>query len=138
MAETHVITGLKARRASIAAEIDELERQRRQLLASLRHVDGALKVMGFDGNPEGINSPRKRRYLFRRGQLTRFIYNAEREHGANISHKNIATVILKKMGWKFDSVTLMKVTASVRSARFAIKRRRAASSLSTDEIPARS
>ncbi len=131
MAQSHVITGLKSRRASIAAEIDELERQRQKLLAGLRHVDGALKVIGFDGNPEAINSPRKRRFMFRRGQLTRFVYRAEREHGADIGDKAIATIILEKMGWDFDSVLLKKVTASVRAARFAIKRRRAASSLST-------
>ena len=132
MAETHVITGLKARRASIAAEIDELDRKRRQLLTNLRHVDGALKVMGFEGNPEAIQSRRKRRAMFRRGELRRFIYAAEREHGAEISHEEIAVIILGKMGWEDDGELLGVISEKVRHARKALRQRGAANSLSTD------
>jgi hypothetical protein len=124
MAESHVITGLKARRASIAAEIDELERQRRALLVNLRHVDGALKVMGFEGNPEAIESRRKRRSMFRKGELRRFILNAERERGAHISHREIAAVILHKMGWEDDGELLSKIAGKVKSARSTLRRLR--------------
>lgn len=127
MGESHVITGLKARRASIAAEIDELDRQRRRLLKQLSHIDGALKVMGFVGNPESIKSPRKRRAMFRRGELRRFIYKAEREHGANILHKEIAVIILDAMGWKDDGELLGVVSEKVRYARKDIRRRAASS-----------
>jgi hypothetical protein len=132
MAETHVITGLKARRASIAAEIDELDRQRRQLLVNLRHVDGALKLVGFEGNPEAIAGRRKRRAMFRRGELTRFVLNAEREHGADLKDRTIAAIILQKMGWEDDGELLDKISEKVRYARYAFKRRGAANSLSTD------
>lgn len=130
MGETHVITGLKARRAAIAADIDELDRERRKLLVNLRHVDGALKVMGFDGNPESIKSPRKRRAMFRRGELRRFVYNAQREHGLEISNREIAQIILDKMCWTDDGELLSIITKRVRHCRADIKRR-AASSLSS-------
>lgn len=133
MAESHVITGLKARRASIAADIDELDRKRRALLVSLRHVDGALKVMGFDGNPEAIAGKPKRRAMFRRGELRRFILNAEREHGPDLNAKTVAVIILQKMGWTEEPELLAKIEEKVRYARKDIKRKRgAASSLSTD------
>lgn len=133
MAETHVITGLKARRASIAAEIDELDHKRRLLLGNLRHVDATLKIMGFEGNPEAIQSRRKRRAMFRRGELRRFIYAAEREHGAEISHGAIAAAILEKMGWTDDGELLGVISEKVRYARKDIRRQRdAANNLSTD------
>ncbi|MFC2953138.1 hypothetical protein ACFOOP_14470 [Marinicaulis aureus] len=132
MAETHVITGLKARRASIAADIDELDRQRRLLLGNLRHVDATLKIMGFEGNPESIKTPRKRRAMFRRGELRRFVLAAIRKHGAEISHGEIAAIILEKMEWEDDGELLGVISEKVRQARKDIKRRRdAASSLST-------
>jgi len=122
MAESHVITGLKARRASIASDIDELDRKRRALLVNLRHVDGALKVMGFEGNPESIKTPRKRRAMFRRGELQRFVLSAMREYGADISHEAIAAIILDKMGWKDDGELLAIITNKVRYARSALRR----------------
>lgn len=123
MADSHVITGLKARRASIAAEIDELERKRRQLLTNLRHVDGALKVVGFEGDVEAIPARRKRRYMFRRGQLRRFVYAAEREHGPDISSQAIASIILKEMGWADEPELLEKIALKVRQARRDIQRK---------------
>ncbi len=122
MADSHVITGLKARRASIAADIDELDRQRRALLVNLRHVDGALKVMGFEGNPEAIAGKRKRRAMFRRGELRRFILNAEREHGADLNAKTVAVIILQKMGWTEEPELLAKIEEKVRYARKDLRR----------------
>lgn len=123
MAESHVITGLKARRASIAAELDELERKRRQLLTNLRHVDGALKVVGFEGDPEAVPGKRVYRSMFRRGQLRRFVYAAERKHGAAISHRAIASIILKEMEWAEEPELLKKIAEKVRNARSAIRRK---------------
>jgi hypothetical protein len=123
MADPHVITGLKARRASITAELDELERKRRQLLTNLRHVDGALKVVGYEGDPEAIPDRRKRRFMFRRGQLRRFVYAAEREHGPGISNRAIASIILKEMGWTEEPELLALMDMKVRNARSAMKRR---------------
>lgn len=136
MAERHVITGLKTRRASIAAEIDDLERQRQRLLLALRHVDAVLAIEGFDGDKEAIQGKRKRRFMFRRGQLTRLVMAAERKHGADLTHREIAIIVIRKMGWKADAELSSKITASVCHARNTIRRRRAASSLSTDEKPA--
>jgi hypothetical protein len=124
MGESHVVTGLKSRRISIATEIDELDRQRRQLLVSLRHIDGCLKVMGFTGNPEAMGARRKRRCMFRRGQLTQFVCTAEREQGANINHKDIAAIILGEMSWQDDGELLDIVAKKVKDARKALRRKR--------------
>jgi len=123
MADSHVISGLKARRASIAAELDDLDRKRRLLLGNLRHVDATLKIMGFEGNPESIKTPRKRRAMFRRGELRRFVLDALRERGADISHKEIAQCILERMEWEDDGELLTLVANKVRFARKDIRRK---------------
>lgn len=139
MPDSHVLLGLKTRRASIAADIDALDKQRRQLLASLRHLDATLKLMGFKGNPESIKSTRKRRAMFRRGELRRLVFNAERVHGKDVSNKEAAAYILKRMKWKDEGYLLRVLTEKVRNARQDIRRKLtrqqqtlAASSHSTD------
>jgi hypothetical protein len=123
MSDKFIILGLKTRRASIAAEIDELDEKRRQLLKNLRSLDHTLKLMGFKGNPESIKSKRKYRSMFRRGELRRLIYNAERVHGSDATHKNVAAFIVRKMKWKNDSELLRVVTIKVSQARRDIRRR---------------
>ena len=88
----------------------------------MRHVDGALKVVGYEGDPERLGTGRKRRFMFRRGQLRRFVYNAERKHGPDISSRAIASIILEEMGWAEEPDMLGKITDKVRHARSAIKR----------------
>ncbi len=136
MAESHVITGLKTRRASIAAEIDDLERQRQRLLLALRHVDAVLELEGFAGDCEAIQGKRKRRFMFRRGQLSRLVRTVEHEHGADLTNREVAMIIIRRMGWEAGTELIGKITVSVRNARNSIKRRRAANIPSTGEKPA--
>lgn len=141
MTDSVVILGLKTRRASIAADIDELDKQRRQLLISLRHVDATLKLMGFHGNPEAIKSKRKRRSMFRRGELRRLVFSAQRVHGEDASNKEIAAYILKQMDWTDDGQLLEAIIVKVRNARKDVRRTlmrqrrkpRAANTLSTGD-----
>ena len=123
MAESHVITGLKTRRASIAAEIDDLERQRQRLLSALRHVDAVLELEGYDGDCEAMQGKRKRRFMFRRGQLTRLILAAERDHGADKTHRDIAMIIIRRLGWNADKEMIDRITRGTRNARNRIKLR---------------
>ena len=50
----HVIAALIAKRAELAGIIDQLQRQLGQYRADLTHIDGVLRVLAADLDPEAI------------------------------------------------------------------------------------
>jgi hypothetical protein len=56
---SHIVAGLITKRAELAGVIAELERQRAQDRADLTHIDGVLRVLASDLDPETIK-PRRR------------------------------------------------------------------------------
>src|ERR1044071_4595864 len=70
----HAISRLIAKRAEIAGMVAELEEELNQCRADLTHIDGALRLLSVDLDPETIQ-PRPRRYkqthYFGRNELSR-------------------------------------------------------------------
>jgi hypothetical protein len=73
MAETHVISALRAKRAEISGYIHDLEKKVKRMRANLAHIDATIRVFAPDLNPDSI--PPKRRYrrsrYFAKGELFR-------------------------------------------------------------------
>jgi hypothetical protein len=64
----HVVSGLIEKRRELAGIIDELQRQLNQLWADLTHIDGVLRVLATDLDPETIRPKRpyrRNRYFAR-------------------------------------------------------------------------
>lgn len=105
MAEPHAtpnkyaIAALKNTRATLAAEIVQLERQLRHRKESLVHVDATLSLMDGDLDPSTLPKKRlKRVKLFRQGELNRLVRDALREAGKPISAPEIVSYVLKAGG----------------------------------------
>src|ERR1700728_1888086 len=80
MADPHIISALRAKRAELDGLINSLEHQIEQHRADLIHIDGALRLYlpGYD--PTGIRPKhlyRRNRY-FARGELARLCFGAFR------------------------------------------------------------
>ena len=54
----HVVSGLVAKRAELAGVIDQLQRQLDQYRADLTHIDGVLRILASDLDPETIRPTR--------------------------------------------------------------------------------
>ena len=69
----HVVSGLIEKRRELAGIIDELQRQLDQHRADLTHIDGVLRVLVTDLNPETIRPKRiyRRNRYFARNELSR-------------------------------------------------------------------
>jgi hypothetical protein len=69
----HVVSGLIAKRAELAGVIDQLKRQLDQHRADLTHIDGVLRVLASDLDPETIRPKRiyRRNRYFGRNELSR-------------------------------------------------------------------
>lgn len=77
----YALAALKNKRASIASEIVQLERQLRHRKESLVHVDATLKLLDPSIDADAIPNKRvtRRVKLFRQGELGRLILGALRK-----------------------------------------------------------
>jgi hypothetical protein len=58
MADPHVISALREKRAIVAGLIEKLERKLEQHRADLTHIDGVLRLFQPDRDPEEIRPKR--------------------------------------------------------------------------------
>jgi hypothetical protein len=100
----YVVSGLVAKRAELAGIIDQLQRQLDQHRADLTHIDGVLRVLAIDLNPETIRPKRtyRRNRYFGRNELSRLCLGVLRTAAAEpLSTDDIAGRVIAAKG--FDS-----------------------------------
>src|SRR3954466_820113 len=97
----HAISRLIAKRAEIAGMIVELEEELNQCRADLTHIDGALRLLSADIDPETI-SPRQRRYkrthYFAYNELSRLCMDMLRLAGGPLTAEEITLRIMTAKG----------------------------------------
>lgn len=96
----YALSALRDKRAVLASEIVQLERQLRHRRESLGHVDATLRLLDPSVDIDAIPNkrPRKRVKLFRQGELGRMILKALREADAPISTAAIVSALLETGG----------------------------------------
>jgi len=111
MSESHAISALRRKRAELSGELIGLEKQRRALAARINHVDEALKLFGFKGDPNDIPARRKRGWMFKRGQLKRMVLVILRESPRALENRDIAAIVVRNMGWDSSDDELQALIA---------------------------
>jgi len=98
--DRYALSALTKRRALLAAEIVQLERQLRHRKESLGHVDATLKLLDPSIETAAIPNKRlpRRVKLFRQGELGRLILGALRKAEVPLSTAQIATAVLDAGG----------------------------------------
>jgi hypothetical protein len=82
MADPHVISALREKRALVAGLIEKLERKLEQHRADLTHIDGVLRLFQPDRDPDDIKPKRtyaRRTRYFAKGELSRLVLEALRD-----------------------------------------------------------
>jgi hypothetical protein len=76
----HVVSGLIEKRRELAGIIDQLQRQLDQHRADMTHIDGVLRVLAADLDPETLRPKRayRRNRYFARNELSRLCLGALR------------------------------------------------------------
>jgi hypothetical protein len=98
----HVVSGLIAKRRELAGIIDELQRQLDQHRADLMHIDGVLRVLATDLDPEMIRPKRayRRNRYFARNELSRLCLGVLRTAaGELLSTEDIAVRVIVAKGF---------------------------------------
>ena len=96
----YALSALRKRRAILAAEIIQLERQVRARKNSLVHVDATLKLLDPDYYFDTIRPKRipQRIQLFRQGELGRLILGALRDAECELGTQEIVASVLRAGG----------------------------------------
>lgn len=98
--DRYAISALRNRRATLASEIIQLERQVRARKDALGHVDACLRLLDPSIEIDAIRPkrPPQRIKLFRQGELGRMILDALRQAGGEASVAEITSALLEAGG----------------------------------------
>src|SRR6202049_5019838 len=121
----HVVSGLIEKRRELAGIIDEMQRQLDQHRADLTHIDGALRVLATDLDPETIRPKRvyRRNRYFGRNELSRLCLGVLRTAaGEPLSTDDIAGRVIAAKG--FDAGDAILRTAIREQVGSTVKRLR--------------
>jgi hypothetical protein len=112
MADPHVISALREKRALVAGLIEKLERKLEQHRADLTHIDGVLRLFQPDRDPGEIKPKRtyaRRTRYFARNELSRLCMDALRAaDGALMTTDAIAGRIIEVKGFDAADAALRK------------------------------
>jgi hypothetical protein len=113
MADPHVISALREKRALVAGLIEKLERKLEQHRADLTHIDGVLRLFQPDRDPGDIKPKhtyaRRTRY-FANGELPRLCRESLRE-GELQTTDEIAGRVIEAKGFDAADAVLRKAIA---------------------------
>jgi hypothetical protein len=118
MADPHVVTALRAKRAELAGEIGAAEKRIAQLRADLVHLDATLCLFAPKADPEAIPArrPYRRRLWFSDGELPRRILTTLRTSPAPLSASALADLIIAQKGFaEGDAHTFLTIRKGVQS-----------------------
>ena len=111
MAESHVVSGLVAKRSELSGLIAHYKDEIRRIAADLAHVDAAIKI--FDPEYDLRTVPnrllRKRNQLFKVGESARRVLDALRESGTPMTCRAMAESIAGKKGWDLKQIDVEMV-----------------------------
>lgn len=98
MAESHVVTGLVAKRAELAGRIEQCHRELERLVADVSCLDGSLKLFAPDYKLEGIRAkkPRQRNQYFHPGECQRLVLEIFRDAEVPLSARQIAEALVER------------------------------------------
>src|SRR5437660_2195302 len=108
MADPHVISALREKRAIVARLIKKLERKLEQQRADLTHIDGVLRLFQPDRDPGEIKPKRsyRRTRYFARNELARLCMDVLREASGLITTDEIAAQVIAAKGFETADTSL--------------------------------
>jgi hypothetical protein len=119
MAEPHVISALRDKRAELDGELRQAEKRIIQLRADLESIDGALRVFDPSLAPRTIRPKLRRKppAHFRHGQFSRAVLETLRRADDPMTARDIASQIASD--YRFDvsaTAAMNRLVAKVRQA----------------------
>lgn len=101
MAETHVVSGLVAKRSELTGLILDHQKKIDQIYAAVGHLDASIKLFApdYDLRTVRAKTPQKRNHYFKPGECHRLVLEIFRDAGDNaLSSRQIGDQLAQRKG----------------------------------------
>ncbi|GAB1392895.1 hypothetical protein MASR1M60_10580 [Rhodocyclaceae bacterium] len=104
MAESHVVTGLVAKRAELTGLVTHHRQEIARIETNLQNINAAIKIFAPEYDLRGIRQKQYRTYsrLFKKGECYRLSLDTLREAGGKATTAAIAAKIVTERGFPLD------------------------------------
>jgi hypothetical protein len=109
MKNEHVLSGLLTKRAELTGQVEELQREIRELVAALDHVDATIRVFDPNVDLEDIKPRLPPRYQAFKGEVCRLVLNALRKSQKPLPVSELTLVVLQGRGLNPDDEPFLRV-----------------------------
>ena len=113
MAEKHVVSALRLKRAEISGHIRDLEKRIARQRANLANLDATIKLFSPGTNPDAI--PPKRAYrrtrYFAHNELSRLTQDALRTASSPLTSAEIAAAVMQARGMPSGDAAFKEIVA---------------------------
>jgi hypothetical protein len=109
MKNEHLLSGLIAKRAEIAGKIETLQREIRDLVAALGHVDASIRLFNPNVDLEDINPKLPPRHMAFKGEVSRLVLNALRKSEKPLPVSELTLIVLAGRGLSPDDKPFMRI-----------------------------
>jgi hypothetical protein len=113
MAESHVISALRLKRAEISGYIHDLEKRIARQRGNLANLDATIRLFSPGTNPDAIPAkrPYRRTRYFARNELSRLVMDALRLATGPLAATDIATATMRVKGAAEDHAVFKAIVA---------------------------
>jgi len=100
MAESHVVSGLVAKRGELAGEVEHCRRELHRLADELGHLDATIWLFAPDYDLGGIRARKRRRALhwFGPGECQRLVLEVLRDAAGPLSDQGVTVAVAARKG----------------------------------------
>ena len=97
MAELHVVSALRNKRAELAGMVGQLEQQLARQRTNLAHLDATMRLFDPEIRPQEIRPRQQRAHStwFRQGECLRLIYDGLRDAPGPLTTRELAEQIMR-------------------------------------------
>ena len=100
MAESHIVSGLVAKRGEVAGEAQHCRRELQRLADELGHLDATIRLFDPDYDLGGIRARQRRRghHWFGPGECQRLVLEVLRDAAGPLSDQGVAVAVATRKG----------------------------------------
>ena len=109
MKNDHVLSGLITKRAELAGQIEMMQRKMRELVATIGHIDAAIRVFDPNAELDDIKPKLPPRFQAFKGEVSRLVLNALREAGKPLPVSDLTFIVAAGRGINPDDKPFMRV-----------------------------
>jgi hypothetical protein len=109
MKNDHVLSGLIAKRAELAGKIEMMQRDMRELVATIGHIDATIRAFDPNAEIEDINPKLPPRFQAFKGEVSRLVLNALRKSEKPMPVSDLTLIVAAGRGINADDKPFMRV-----------------------------